>query len=105
MTKDVDREMQLLRRYLRQRHVSKQLQIRILKCVEKEFIEHGDGKRLRDKDVHCLEFLSKSLVLELRYEEYSPLLTCHPLLSAWNRTDEQSVRLLCMLAKPLSLAN
>jgi len=78
MTSKVDRDNWMLRRYLRQQGVTRDLQVRTMRyvetCVEPMFA------RVQRKDVFLLPLLSRPLQLEVQEEQYFHTLIAHPLL-------------------------
>eukprot|EP00927_Polykrikos_kofoidii_P031121 TRINITY_DN26787_c0_g1_i1.p1 TRINITY_DN26787_c0_g1~~TRINITY_DN26787_c0_g1_i1.p1 ORF type:complete len:831 (+),score=81.29 TRINITY_DN26787_c0_g1_i1:159-2651(+) len=66
----------VLRCYLKQRNVSKDLSMRILRYVE--FVYNQQSSNLLEDRVDALRIISESLRRELRYEMCSPGVSVHP---------------------------
>lgn len=80
MTSKVDRDNWMLRRYLRQQGVSRDLQVRAMTYVEKSV--EPMFSRVQRKDVYLLPLLSRPLQLEVQEEQYFHTLIAHPLFGA-----------------------
>jgi len=103
MKSDQMKQFWLLRRYLRQRSVSKDLSSRIYK-----YLEHQCGKQnnhVQPCQLKVLDGLSESLQNELTHQMHSPHLLEHPFFRYLNEEMEVVMHRLCRIAlKPQSYA-
>lgn len=91
-----DRQVTILRRYLKDHGVSQQLAVRIKKFVEHS-IAHMES-RIQEKDVELLALLSVPLKMDLCLEEHKPLLMEHPFFQQYADEDGQALRQVCYIA-------
>lgn len=75
LSSNADKQLSVLRRYLRQRRVSGPLSVRVQKYCE--FMLMTKQQQIQEKDVAALKVLSLPLQQRLALETYEPILTQH----------------------------
>lgn len=88
-----DRSFELLRKFLRDRHVSHILAVRL-----QRYLEHKTAlqrRRIEIADVSLLKLLSDPLRMDLDQEIYGPILGVHPFFQHYARVDAGAMRRLC----------
>lgn len=91
----------LLRRFLRHKHISFELSLRV-----RSFLDVEVGKRritVQIEEVEILKFLTKQMMAELYFEIYSPVLSLHPLIL--HMKDESPVLVQKICHNSVSLMN
>lgn len=83
-----DKNLSVLRRYLRDREISGDLTMRILRFVEHQ--QSRAAKEVRERDVVLLGSLSRPLYMEMMRQVYAPVLATHPMLSYFGDLGEDS---------------
>mmetsp|Transcript_109741 Transcript_109741/g.321248 ORF Transcript_109741/g.321248 Transcript_109741/m.321248 type:complete len:998 (+) Transcript_109741:54-3047(+) len=85
-------EIRKLRRFLRENQVRQSVAVCVLQQArERLFVQ----EKIREKDVHALQKISKSLYIELRCQMFEPHVYSHPLFLMWSSFDRGVVRHLC----------
>lgn len=93
---DQMKQFWLLRRYLRQRSISKGLSIRIMKFLEYQSARHQD--LVQEGNLTILEKLSRPLQNELTHEMSAPVLLRHPFFGRLCKEMEVVMHRLCGIA-------
>jgi len=88
-----DKNLSLLRKYLRTHMISAGLSIRILRYVEYRLATNR--QEIRESDVYLLNILSTQLNMELVQETYEPILITHPFLHQYALASRAAMRDLC----------
>jgi len=88
-----DKNLSVLRKYLRTHAISQTLSIRIMRYVEYK-LQKKAGE-VRESDVSLLRILSPHLFMELSQELHEPLLTQHPFFSHLAAESPSAMRALC----------
>jgi len=95
MKTDEMKQFWLLRRYLRQRSVSKDLSERILKFLEHQYRRHA--KLVQADSIKVLNKLSEELQSELMLQMYAFMLLSHPFFTECNHEMPVVMQRLCRL--------
>lgn len=88
-----DKNLSVLRKYLRNYDISPELSIRILKFVEYSLTR--TQFKIRETDVALLGILSTPLRMELVQETYEPIMISHPFLKAYAEVSPIAMRRVC----------
>eukprot|EP00747_Dinoflagellata_sp_TGD_P103415 gnl/TRDRNA2_/TRDRNA2_168952_c2_seq1.p1 gnl/TRDRNA2_/TRDRNA2_168952_c2~~gnl/TRDRNA2_/TRDRNA2_168952_c2_seq1.p1 ORF type:complete len:260 (-),score=35.09 gnl/TRDRNA2_/TRDRNA2_168952_c2_seq1:198-977(-) len=88
-------QLRLLRKWFKQRNVSRDLSFRVHRFVSVMMKKH---KHVSEKDITILTLLSAPLQMELKTELFLPLLTVHPLFSTLSTKSEIVMRKMCITA-------
>eukprot|EP00928_Gymnodinium_smaydae_P069796 TRINITY_DN5351_c0_g2_i1.p1 TRINITY_DN5351_c0_g2~~TRINITY_DN5351_c0_g2_i1.p1 ORF type:complete len:883 (-),score=104.79 TRINITY_DN5351_c0_g2_i1:86-2734(-) len=91
-----DKNVSVLRRYLRSRDVDASLSIRILRYVEYKLSVQKNT--IQESDVRLLKMISKPLQKELITETYAPVLCEHPYFAIMKTVSAAAIREVCNLA-------
>jgi len=87
----------LLRRYLSERSISTPLVLRVCHFVQYYQKQAGGMERTRTQEekVEALKMLPPSMIAEIRWETFSPVLIAHPTFYMMGTTSERSLREVC----------
>jgi len=88
-----DRNVSLLRRYLKYRQIPHDLGMRVLRYVEHQLSLRK--QEIQESDVALLRLLSKPLQMELVQRTYEPTLCQHPFYRCFADTDPQAMKHAC----------
>merc|ERR1719193_497068 len=88
-----DKNLSLLRKYLRTHMISTPLCMRILKYVEYKLSKANSI--IRESDVSLLATLSSQLHMELVQETYEPILSRHPFMAKYGEMSTSGMREAC----------
>jgi len=93
MTAIFDKNLSILRRYLRAHEISGQLSIRILRYSEYKLSMRK--QEIQESDVNLLRILSAPLRMELVHETLEPILVRHPFFQQFAAVSAPAMRQVC----------
>eukprot|EP00928_Gymnodinium_smaydae_P013730 TRINITY_DN14987_c0_g1_i1.p1 TRINITY_DN14987_c0_g1~~TRINITY_DN14987_c0_g1_i1.p1 ORF type:complete len:908 (-),score=128.68 TRINITY_DN14987_c0_g1_i1:64-2787(-) len=88
-----DKNVSVLRRYLRSRQIDASLSIRILRYVEHQLTVQK--YQIQESDVRLLKLMSKPLQKELITETHAPILCKHPYFDVMKKVSALAIRDVC----------
>merc|ERR1719421_1495215 len=93
MNSQTAKQFSLMRRYLRDEHISRELALRVRRYLDYEVRNRKD--HVRESDVLLLKALSLPLRMDIELEMKTPQIACHPMFYQYNARDLQARRKLC----------
>lgn len=93
LSSNADKQLSVLRRYLRQRKVSSALSVRVQKYCE--FMLMTKQQQIQEKDVAALKVLSLPLQERLALETHEPILTQHLFFRRWCVKHRTAFQMIC----------
>jgi len=91
-----DKNVSLLRRYLRLHRVPMDLSIRIVRYVEHKVQQQK--REIQERDVNLIKVLSQPLHMELIFSTCNHTIICHPFFQSYSDTDVVALKHVCYAA-------